>query len=235
MEKVESQQNGFDQNTVPVTNAEAVIRHFQECIYSGKDWYMSLLEAIGLWTDDTETIRGFPYRYLIDGEAFDWLLLAERLCNTVNGLVPEKEKFTLLFRCRPPLVLSGDEFKNLIGVKKYHQYLNFFYGVTVEQALVQVVREEVRKERRANGWGYQRGEEDETFVRTYGYTEQVLLKQFRLEKSYPQQDSSSLNEMKEFAYWCFKLRLKTVEKAKVASDTTRALAWLKKNGAGMVV
>ncbi|MBN1190134.1 MAG: hypothetical protein JXA46_10310 [Dehalococcoidales bacterium] len=235
MEKKEVYQDSPDQEQVPVTNAGAVIRHFQESLYSGKHWYSSLLESIGLWTEETEVISGCLYRYLIEGEAFDWLLLAERLCNTVNGLVPENEKTALLFRCRPPLELSGDEFKNLIGVKKYHQFLNYFYGVTVEQALVQVVREEVRKERRANGWSYQRGEEDETFIRIYDNTEKVLLKQFRLEKTYPDQDTSDLTEMKEFAYWCFKLRLKTCEKARVASDTTKALGWLKKTGAGFMV
>jgi hypothetical protein len=235
MEKVDTQQDQSGTDMPPVINAEAVIRHFQESLYNGRHWYTSLLEAIGLWTDDVEVVHGYHYRYVIEGEAFDWLLLAERLCDAVNGLVPEQEKFALLFRCQPPLDLTGDEFKNLIGVQKYHKFLNYFYGVTVEQALVQVVHEEVRKERRANGWIYHRGEEDETFIRIYGFPETEMLKLFRQEKSYPQQDSTNITELKEFAYWCFKLRLKTCEKARVASDTTKGLTWLKKNGAGFVV
>jgi hypothetical protein len=234
MEKEEERQDQSELNKPPVTNAEAAIRRFQESLFNGKHWYTALLEAIGLWTDETELVHGYTYRYLIEGEAFDWLLLAERLCETVNGLVPENEKFELLFRCRPPLALTVEEFKNLIGIKKYHQFLNFFYGVTVEQALVQAVLEAVRKEQRASGWGYPRGEEDETFVRIYDNTEPALLWQFRLEKGYPQQTSSNLTEMKEFTYWCFKLRLKTCEKSRVASDTHRGLEWLKKNGAGFV-
>lgn len=242
MEKVdETRQEGpegpeqVSQDFPPISGADAVIRRFQESLVGGKNWYTALLEAIGLWTVDTETFQGYTYCYLIDGEAFDWLLLAERLFETVNGLVPEKEKFALLFKCRPPLSLSGDEFKELIGLKKYHQFLNFFYGVTVEQALVQAVREEVRKERRANGWSYQRGEEEATFMRIYDCSEQALLEQFRLEKGYPLQTNANLTELKEFAYWCFKLRLKSSEKARVASDTHKALSWLKKNGAGFIM
>ncbi len=235
MEKAEeAQQNQTGNETPPVTNIEAAIRRFQEGVYSGKHWYVALLEAIGLWTDEAEMVQGYVYQYLIEREAFDWLLLAERLCETANGLVPENEKFDLLFKSSPPLTLSTPEFQNLIGLKKYRQLLNYFYGVTVEQALVQVVREEVRKERRANGWSYQRGEEDETFVRIYGNTEPELLSLFRREKSYPHSTATSLTELKEFTYWCFKLRLKTAEKARVASDTHKGLAWLRKNGAALL-
>jgi len=35
--------------------------------------------------------------------------------------------------------------------------------------------------------------------------------------------------MKEFIYWRFKYRVKTSEKARVASDTQKALQWLRKN------
>ena len=214
----------------PVSNAVTAIKHFQEGLASGKHWYLALLETIGLWTDETELVQGCRYRYLIEGEAFDWLLLADRLCMAVDGLVPEMEKYALLFQCKPPLELSAEEFKSLIGQSKYHQFLNYFYGITVEQALVQAVREEVRKERRSNGWSYQRGEEDETYIRVYGETESVLLDQFRREKAYPQAKNSDLTEMKEFTYWCFKVRIKICEKAKVASDTHKALEWLRKNG-----
>jgi hypothetical protein len=36
--------------------------------------------------------------------------------------------------------------------------------------------------------------------------------------------------MKEFTYWRFKYRLDHCEKAKVASDTKKALHWLKSQG-----
>jgi hypothetical protein len=217
-------------NFTPVSNAEGAIRHFHNCLALGKHWYIALLETIGLWTDESEICGGKTYLYLIGGEAFDWLLLAERLCETVDGKIPEKEKFDLLFCGQPPLRISQEEFQNLIGASKYHQLLNFFYGVTVEQALVQAVREEVRKERHSSGLRYRQDEENEAYSRIYGESEIVLIKQFRKEKHHALNTGSNLTEMKEFAYWCFKYRLQICEKAKVASDTQKALHWLKRYG-----
>jgi hypothetical protein len=216
----------------PVSNTEIAINHFRQEMALGKHWYIALLESIGLWTDESEEVEGRSYRYLVDGEAFDWLLLAERLCDTANGGIPLKEKNGLLFESKPPLELDADAFKRLIGDSKYHQYLNYFYGVTVEEALLQAIREEVRKERHSSGVGHQpQAEEGESFFRVYSETESVLLKQFRKEKHYSQYAKFNLTQIKEFIYWRFKYRLRTAEKARVASDTQKALKWLKNNGA----
>jgi len=218
-------QLSFPQST-SAGDAEA-IRYLEQAITSGKHWYMALLEAIGLWTTAEETCNGRSYRYLIAGEAFDWLLLAERLCQTVDGLLPHDEKIALLFYGQPPLNLAKKKFKELIGSGKYHQYLNYFYGITVEQALILAVQDEVRKERRI--WGYN-GEHDtvnEVYRRIYGATKAILLKRFRHDKAYPQLRSISLTELREFTYWLFKYRLKQCDKAKVASDTKKALDWLR--------
>ena len=180
----ESYQKPLDQGLPPVSNAEMAIRHFQSELAAGKHWYLALLEAIGLWTDETEIVEGRTYQYLIEGEAFDWLLLAERLCDTADGLVPDQEKNDLLFHSKPPLPLSGEEYKNLMGEAKYRKYLNFFYGVTVEEALVQAVREEVRKDRRTNFWKNSASEEEELFSLVYDEPYSALLKQFRKEKHY---------------------------------------------------
>jgi hypothetical protein len=214
----------------PVSNIDSSIHHFQNGINSGRPWFSVLLESMALWTDETETVGEHVYRYLIDSEAFDWLMLAQRLFDTVPNLIPEKEKDALLFNGKPPASLSADEIKSLMGAAKYHKYLNFFYGVTVEEALFQEVREEVRKERRANAWPRKLGEEDEAFTKIYGESMKVLLKQFRKEKHYHQNAASNLTQIKEFTYWCFKYRVKICEKAKVASDTTKGLEWLRKNG-----
>ena len=61
-------------------DARAIIQRLEQAIIGGKHWYIALLEAIGLWTKAEENHNGRTYRYLIAGEAFDWLLLAERLC-----------------------------------------------------------------------------------------------------------------------------------------------------------
>jgi len=214
----------------PVSD-DGVIRYLEQAITGGKHWYIALLEAIGLWTVAEEVHNQRRYRYLIAGEAFDWLLLAERLCQAVDGLLPDNEKTALLFHGQPPLNLTVDRFKELIGGGKYHQYLNYFYGITVEEALILAVQEEVRKERRT--LGYSNREHDvvgEVYRRIYGATKPVLLKRFRREKGYPHLKSISLTELKEFTYWLFKYRLKQCDKARIASDTKKALQQLNING-----
>ena len=128
------------QKNTAATTSNKAIEHFREAVIAGHNWYISLLEAIGLWTAAEEMHAGRRYHYLIDGEAFDWLLLAERLCQTANGLLPEDEKDTLLFGGRPPVELSAEEMQRLISPAKYQQYLNFFYGVIIEEALLVTVQ-----------------------------------------------------------------------------------------------
>jgi hypothetical protein len=212
--------------TVTRSSDIAAIRHLEQAILSGKHWYIALLEAIGLWTETEETYNGRHYRYLIDGEAFDWLLLAERLCEAVDDLLPEEEKLALLFQSKPPIKLSKGKFKELISSAKYCQYLNYFYGITVEEALILAVQEEVRKERRTLGYNNEHNLVNEVYQRIYGATRTTLLKRFRREKGYPQLKSISLTELKEFTYWLFKYRLKQCDKARVASDTKKALEQL---------
>ncbi len=208
----------------------AAIKHLEEAIASGQHWYIALLEAIGLWDTVEETHNGRTYYYLIDSEAFDWLLLAERLCQAVDGLLPDDVKTALLFYDEPPLDLPADKFKELIGSAKYHQYLNYFYGITVEEALIWAVQEEVRKEKWTSGYHKEQDTSNEAYRRIYGTTKAVLLRHFRRDKGYPQLKSTTLTELKEFTYWLFKYRLKQCDKARVASDTKKALDWLKRHG-----
>jgi hypothetical protein len=215
--------------TTPTADNRA-ISHLKQEIASGKNWYIALLEAIALWTSAEETYKGRRYRYLIDGEAFDWLLLAERLCREVESLLPEEEMDALLFHGQPPVEMNADKFKKLIGGGKYHQYLNYFYGVTVEEALLQAVEDEIRKERRISGYNNEPNLLNEAYRRIYGATKAVLLKRFRRQKRYPQLKSTSLPELNEFSYWLFKYRLQQCDRARVASDTKKALARLKQNG-----
>ncbi len=213
----------------PAGGAEA-IRYLEQAITGGKHWYIALLKAIGLWKAAEETHNGRTYHYLIAGEAFDWLLLAERLCETIDGLLPDDEKTAFLFNGKPPLDLTIEEFKELIGSSKYHQYLNYFYGITTEEALIFAVQEEVRKERQILVLNKEHDYDNEAYQRIYGATKAVLLKRFSHEKGYPQLKSISLTELKEFTYWLFKYRLNHCDKARVASDTKKALTQLKSNG-----
>jgi hypothetical protein len=206
-------------------DAEA-IRYFKESLASGKNWYLSLLGAIGLWSSAAEDYQERSYVYLIDGEAFDWLLLAERLCATAETLLPEKERDDLLFYGIPPLTLNVAQVKELIGEQKYGQYLNYFYGVTVEEALLLAVQEAIDKERLVQVIHNSDYSTDEAYRRIYDAEKDDLLKQFRHDKSLTQRPSVTLDEMKAFTYWLFKYRLKRCEKARIASDTKKALDYL---------
>jgi hypothetical protein len=212
----------------PPGDTEA-IAYLRQSVLDGKHWYLALLGAIGLWTSAEEVWGDRTYRYLIDGEAFDWLLLAERLCETVDGLLPVEEVEALLFHGIPPLRLGAREVREFIGDRKYGQYLNYFYGVTVEDALLLVVQEEIDKEKRARGFHSGQESPDEAFLRIYGAGRDELLKVFRCEKRYSQLHSATLTEIKEFTYWLFKYRLKKCEKAKIASDTKKALEYLQRH------
>ncbi len=227
MNKPDSDQN----NTQSVISGkEAAVQHLEDSLKNGRNWFVALLEAIGLWTKAEETYNGRSYRYLISGEAFDWMLLAERLCDTVGFLIPDTEKEAFVLYGQPPINLAPEKFKELVGTAKYHHYLNYFYGVTTEEALVLAVEEEIYKEKRA--WGYAREDEatNEAYRRIYGTTFSILLRWFRTVKRLPNTRSIDLTELKEFAYWRFKYRLKICEKAKVASDSRKAVSWLREHG-----
>lgn len=213
-------------NQPALTGDAAVIRDLQRAIGSGQPWYPALLAAVRQWAAAEETHNDHTYRYLIAGEAFDWLLLAERLCQAVDCWPPGAEPDNLLFHGKPPLSLSGNRLKEFIGSAKYRQYLNYFYGVTVEEALILAVQAEIRKEIQTSGRNQEPDYDHEVYRRIYGATKAELLRRFRREQGYRQLKSTSLTEIKEFTYWLFKYRLRHCDKARVASDTKKALQWL---------
>jgi hypothetical protein len=208
------------------TRDARTIQDLKRAVVEGKNWYRALLEAIHLWRSSEEDYEGRHYRYLVDNEAFDWLVLAERLCEELDGLVPEQEQIALLFRDTPPAGSPGSEFRTMIGPAKYRAHLNYFYGILVERFLVLAVTDEVRKERRVVGLSNDNGVSDEAYLRIYGSGQPALLKQFRRERRYPLARSIPLSELNEFTYWLFKHRVKTRDKSCVASDTKKALTKL---------
>lgn len=218
-----------DSALVEASGASEAIRHLKEAIACGKNWHVALLEAIGLWDKTEEVHRGRNYRYLVGGEAFDWLVLAERLCEEVDGLVSDREKEALLFFGKLPEEIDKETFRALIGRPKYRAHLNYFYGVLVEEALHLAVEEEVRKEWGSSLYpGARRPVEDEVYERIYGASQGELLRRFRAEKGRPHLDSITLEETKEFTYWLFKYRLKKCDRARVASDTRKGLDQLQR-------
>ncbi len=210
--------------TSDATPRSDAIASFREALTRGDDWFDALLGAISGWQAPEEEVAGRTYRYLIGGEAFDWLLLAERLCEDADGSIPSEEKEALLFFGRPPRELEDEEFREAIGPAKHRAHLNFLYGVTVEEALQLVVADEIAKERHSRIWELGDSLDDQVFERLYGHNQQEMLATFRESRSLPASDEILYSDQREFVYWLFKYRVSQSDPARVASDTRKALA-----------
>lgn len=208
--------------------ARQAISHLRAEIESGKHWYLALLEAVSLWDLEEEVHQGRYFRYLIGGEAFDWFLLAERLLTEIDGPVPQEEVERLLFSGQLPLELKEEELRRLMGYAKYRAYLNYLYGITVEEALILAVEREVRKERRSIAAKEDTDLEEEVYRRVYGRPFSHLLEEFCLENGHTLEDSLPFFRLKEFTYWLFKYRLRNSHKVRMASDTKKGLDELRR-------
>lgn len=209
---------------------------FCEAVKGSNDWFAALLVAIADWDMTEEEVAGRRYQYLIGGEAFDWLLLAERLCDAADGAIPIDEKEALLFFGKPPRPLDDEEFRKAIGDSKHRAHLNFLYGVAVEEALQLTAEEEVLKRWRSFG-GWNRGEslDQQVFRRLYNRSRDELLVAYRADQLPSQQVEMfdapidveiSFGELRAFTYWLFKYRVIQSDPARVASDTRKALVQL---------
>ncbi len=201
----------------PVSSQQEVVHRLRSSIQSGRHWYLALLEAVRDYPEDN---------FLVAGDALDWISLTRELLEAVSDIVPPQELDHFLKKGKPPIKLSAQEARQLIGTGKYNRYLNFLYGVTVEAALIQAVSSEVVKEVYSIGLRRPKNAADEAFLRIYGEERR------RLRSAFEGQDASSRgrdgdgNEA-EFIYWLFKYRLAHQDKEKIASDTKKALDWLK--------
>jgi len=207
--------------------AAEVLGELRRAVTEGETWFIALLQAIAQWPLPEETVGDRCYRYLVGGEAFDWLLLAERLCESLDGLLPPEEQEALLFFGRPPLDITEEEFRRLIGYAKYRAHLNYLYGVIVEEVLQLVVEDGLRKDQLSRAWEKHLPPDAEAFQHIYGRGQQELLQEFRQERRLCEAEDLSLAEAQEFTYWLFKRRLRWCDPARVASDTRRALAKLR--------
>ena len=214
--------------SIEAASVRASIDHLRSAIEDGREWPTALLEAMALWIAPREIHNGREYNYLIGGEAFDWLLLAERLCDAVDGVAPQLDREDLLFTGRFPPTFDSSRFRSLLGVDKYRGHLNYYYGVTVEEALQLAAELEVQKRHASNGVRYVDDFSEEAFSRIYGAPKIALLKLFRQEVDSVGRHPMSVGESRGFTYWLFKRRLMVSDKPKIASDTKKGLDQLRR-------
>ncbi len=205
---------------------EETILRMRQSILAGEHWFPVMLDAIGRWRLPEETVRERTYRYLVGGEAFDWLLLAERLLEEVADLVPPDERDGLLFNGTWPVETDDDTFAASLGAAKHSAHLNFLYGVLVEEALQLSVEEDIHKENRSRAWGADHRADETMYQRVYGIGRADLMARYYEETGQKLGHRVAYGDWKAFTYWLFKLRLRRQDKARVASDTRRGLAQL---------
>ena len=212
-------------NDLLCRDATALINGFRQDLRAGRPWYEALLDVIALWEIGEEVVDGRGYRYLLGGEAFDWLLLAERLCDAVapDGLLPREEVEALLVAEQWPVAMDAERFAARLGPAKYRAHLNFVYGVRVEEALQLAVEEEVQKEHRSGINSRDHRTDEDAFQRIYGVSRRSLLESHQQDRQRPITNRISLSELKDFTYWLFKWRIAKQDPARVASDTRRGL------------
>ena len=190
---------------------------------AGAPWQKAVLEAIGRWTVAEEIINGREYRYLIQGEAFDWLLLAERLCLDAGGSIPTEEKEHFLFSGWIFDVVDEEQFRGYLGPSKFRAYMNFRYGVVLEEVLQLVAEEEVRKVHFSRSYLDNDEWIEEAYVHLYQKPREELLKTFQLQSKRDRRRNLTLFDLKEFTYWLHKRRINLWDPARVASDTRKAI------------
>ena len=167
--------------TYPDLPAEAarIVAELKRTVAAGEThWFLALMQAVREWPLPQEKIGTRTYRYLVGGEAFDWLLLAERLTDEIEDLIPDEEREALLFHGQLPEDVDENDVERLLGAK-HRAHLNFVYGVRVEEALQLAVVNEVHKERFASHiWEKTSHADDEAFQRLYGATRPELFAEF---------------------------------------------------------
>ena len=178
---------------------------------------------MGRWTTTEETIDGRKYRYLIHGEAFDWLLLAERLCAGVGKAIPVEEKERFLFTGQIPDAVDEEQFRDCLGPSKFRAHMNFYYGVVLEEVLQLVAEEEVRKLHLSRSYLDNDELTEEAYVHLYQKPRSELLRTFQKETEKDRRRNLTLSDLKEFTYWLHKRRINLWDPARVASDTKKAI------------
>jgi hypothetical protein len=118
--------------------------------------------------------------------------------------------------------VDRETFCRSIGPDKYRNYLNYFYGVTIEEALLLATEEELLKAD-AGVFGRDSRAAEDAYQHLYGASVRRLRGEFSAERGLDARQPLAFDEYKEFTYWLFKRRVRTSHPARVASDTKKGL------------
>ena len=195
---------------------------FDDELAAGAHWYLAALRACGQWRLAVETHHGRRLTYLVAREALDLVSLIDRIAGTRRDAVPRAERAELRFHGRPPIYVAGHAFADALGEARFQAYLNYFYGIDVEEAVVHAVELEAAK-----AHSLDRAHAD-AYPLVYGKTLEELLATYRAARGQPDGDRIRWADWKDFTYWRFRLRLRTQVPARIASDTRKGIALLQR-------
>ena len=198
------------------------LRRFDAELDAGSHWYVAALRACGQWRLASETHQGRRLTYLVAREALDLVLLIDRIASTRRDAVPRGERDALRFHGRPPVYVPGHAFAAALGDVRYKAYLNHFYGIDVEEAVVHAVELEAAKAHPLD-----RASVD-VYLLVYGKTLDELLATYRAARGLKDDGRVRWDVWKDFTYWRFRLRLRTQVPARIASDTRKGIALLQR-------
>ena len=204
-------------------SSDSIMNDINKSRRNGTPLLAALLEQVGKWSITEEIYKGQQYRYLIGGEAFDWKLLIYRIMDQLGDQLDQSVETSALDL---NVISLSEDLKRLLGHEKYRALLNYYYGVIVEDAILQVAEKEVRKARLGKGYQSQKNLGDDAFLKVYHCDRDVLLTQFKQQNSLSPDTVLDKFEKKAFTYWLFKYRLKSSDRAKLASDTKKGIEHL---------
>ena len=195
------------------------------------DWKSAVFSVISEWPLPDEYHEGEHYIYLLDGEAFDWRSLTDRLIRSCEGLVDSDELEALLLGSDPPDGMTDEEFVRVLGFEKHRAHLNYLYGVTVERGLLLATEETIRKRRVSRGFSPSDDHMDDAYIDLYRASIDELLASYSDDTGWVSPKREPIFQLVDsdaFTYWLFKRRFKLAEPARLASDTRKALEQLER-------
>lgn len=204
---------------------DQAVEAYRRALRRGDDWYDALLVIVARWVAPSEILEGVEQVYLVGGEAFDWLRLAQRLIDAAGDLVPPAESERLLIMGLAPRTETEEEFERAIGPAKYRAHLNFQYGVVIEELLMLATEQELLKAGGLTHYG-RRNADIAAYEHVYGKPLEELKALYAQDEGREVTEEMDLSAMHAFTYWLSKYRLRFMEPARVASDTKKAMTMM---------
>lgn len=223
-------ENLLREQSIGIADCDSILSSFKKAVELDGDWINALLKTICEWTISSESVDGAEYQYLILGEGLDWLALAQRLCGHLENDIPENELNSLIMHGRFPHRFEVNKFKELIGPIKYGFYLNYWYGIVVEEAIQNAIERDIRKRHLALCYQDTEDLSELVYESLYGESRQSLMTKFLSEMGVSNEIDMTTTRLKEFNYWLHKMRINKWDPARVASDTKRGLLELEYYG-----